>query len=449
MTLRTVQKVVLWAFWAANLITVITFWAFNSGQLWGQGLISPELALGRLAGLLATFAALTQFVLMGREGWLEPVFGLDRITHFHRRNGYTAISFMLLHPTLILLGYAGSAGIDLTQQILLLLGMPYVLWALIALCLFIVIVGFSIYIVRKRLPFEVWYYVHLLTYVAIVLLPFHQLTNGGDLATDRAFATYWICLYLFAGLNLLVWRFGRPFYLSFIHQFEIARVVIEAPRATSVYIAGKHLDRFKPRGGQFILVRFLTKELWWQEHPFSLSMLPDKGQIRLTIRQLGDFTNQVPNLKPGTKVAISGPHGAFVADRATHEKLLLIAGGIGITPLRSLLQEFAAQQSKRDIVLLYGNRNRQEIVLQKELEQFATQLSLRIHHVLSDDPAWKGEKGFIDQEKIARLVPDIAKRDVFLCGPPPMMRGVRQALSNLRVPALQLHYERFALHPKD
>lgn len=447
---RPLAKKLLWTFWAANLIAVTGFWASVSGAQLVVGELNPFIAVGRLAGLLATFCALTQFVLMGRAGWLEPIFGMDRIARAHRLNGYATYLLAVSHPLLVVAGYASLTGLGFAEQYFSILqSVPYVAFASFGLLLLTLTVGMSVYIARKHVTFEMWYYVHLLNYAFIALIPFHQLTSGGDFLANPAFHYYWLGLYVFAALTIVIWRFGRPVYRFLKFEFQVEKVVSEAPRATSVYITGRNLQEFTAMGGQFVLVRFLRKGMWWQEHPFSLSQLPNKDHLRLTIRQLGDFTNDVPTIKTGTKVVVSGPHGAFGHAQAVMQKTLYIAGGIGITPIRSMIEESVQQAQPTDAIFLYGNRAENEIVLRKELDALATRLNMPIHHVLSDDSKWTGEKGFIDQEKITRLVPDVAERDIFLCGPPPMMAGIMKALDALDVPPGQIHYERFELHVKN
>ncbi len=446
---QTLPKMLLWGFWAANFLIILSFWASNTGAQLLSGELSPFIAFGRLAGLLAIFCALTQLLLMSRSSWLEPVFGMDKLARAHRLNGYATYLLALSHAPLLALGYSSITGNSLIEQQMFFIQMvPYVPLAVLALLLLTVVVGLSIYIVRRHLRFETWYYVHLFAYGAVALIPFHALTNGSDLVTNPIFANYWLGAYVFVGITLFVWRFGMPLYRFFAFGFVIEKIIPEAPRATSVYITGRNLQEFRALGGQFVLVRFLTKGMWWQEHPFSLSMLPDSQHFRLTIRQLGDFTNSIPNLKPGTKVIVSGPHGAFTHRQAIKQKTLYIAGGVGITPIRALLEEQAKQAKQARAIMLYGNRSQEEIIFKTELEGLANKLHMPLHHVLSDDAQWAGEKGFIDQEKLARLVPDITERDVFLCGPPPMMTGIIKALEALCVPKAQVHYERFALLPK-
>ena len=439
-----VGKTLAWSVWGVNLVTIVGFWWAGSAaiEVASGDTITIAHAFARLFGLLATFCVLMQFVLMGRLGWLEPIFGLDRLAIFHRRNGTAALLLILLHAATMMLTHGALSGQDATVT----LGLPFVWAAAIAEILFIVTVVSSIIIVRRHLRFETWYAVHLVTYAAIVLASLHQFVIGSDFLANPAFLYYWIALYTFTLLNLLVWRFGRMLWLYARHKFTVQKVVQETPTATSVYITGRQLQKFTAKGGQFVMVRFLDKQHVWQEHPFSLSALPNASHLRLTIRNLGDFTNTMPQLKPGTPVVVSGPFGTFTHNRQVTQKVAYIAGGIGITPIRSMIEERAQQGKKGDAVLLYGNRTVADTALLGELTQFGSEIAMPIHQVVSDEPGAKLEQGFIDTEKIKRLVPDITTRDVFLCGPPPMMAGVKKALHALGVPGEQVHYERFSLH---
>lgn len=438
------RKILAWLFWLANLCVIVGFWWNGSGQTFTN---EPILAMGRLAGLIATFCALTQFVLMGRVGWLEPIFGLDKLAIFHRRNGIATILLILAHAFLITLGYSQLTGLNAFAQVQQFIQFfPFVPLAMVSEMLFVLVVASSIYIARKHLKFETWYYVHVFTYLAIVLVFWHQFAGGADLLGSSVFRNYWIGLYVFTLLNVVVWRFGIPTVRSLYHNFKIEKTVAETPSATSLYITGNKLESFTARGGQFVLIRILSKGLWWQEHPFSLSQLPNTQHLRLTIRQLGDFTNQVPYFKPGTPVLVSGPYGAFTHALSVKQKTVYIAGGIGITPVRSLLQERAQWKEKGDAVLLYGNRTQKETALWQEITKLAKEIDMPVFNILSEQPNYKGEKGYINKDVIARLVPDIAERDVFVCGPPPMVNGIMPALKELGVPKRNIHYERFSLH---
>jgi len=340
------------------------------------------------------------------------LFGLDRLARLHRLNGYATFFLLLSHPLLLSFGYATQG--NAVKTYFSLLSLPFVLFALASLVIFCVTVGFSIYIVRKHLRFETWYYIHFMNYLAIVLLPWHQFSNGGSLNSNQALQIYWIALYSIAAFNVAVWRFGLPIYKMLKHKFRVEKVVPEGSRANSVYITGRNLSSYKAKGGQFVLVRYFQKGLWWQEHPFSLSQLPNEKGIRNTVRELGDFTSAIKDLKPGTRVLVSGPYGAFTLDRARHEKLLFIAGGIGITPIRSMLEEIGKISPNRESILLYANKTTEDIALKSELDKLATQQQLTIHHILATNQEPK--KRVCRQRKTRSACTDIAAYSVFLCG---------------------------------
>ncbi len=445
------KKAACWFLLIAQIVIIVTFWAWNHihhpmGNLLTGDTSGRLLAYGRLAGLLAAFAILLQIVLIGRARWVEQVFGLDRLSRLHHVVGFAFAGLLVAHPICVSLGHAMQAGTTPWAQWLD-FGRDWedVLAAMVGTALMLAAIVFSVMIVAKRIKYETWYATHLTLYVAIALAFGHQLAVGRDFTDNRAFAVYWYALYAFVFGNLLVYRFARPLVSFARHRFVVTRLAPESGDVTSVYIGGRNLDRFRIKAGQFMIVRFLARGFRWEEHPFSMSCRPDGRQLRLTIKQLGDYTRRIPRLPPGTRVVIDGPHGVFTSDRCAAPKVLMIAGGIGITPIRSLTEELLA--TGRDVLLVYGNRNRPSVVFERELDELAAASSgrFRVVHVMSDDPDWPGEKGRIDRARLARLVPDVCDRDVYLCGPPMMMRSVRAALTALGVRSHHIHYERFAL----
>ena len=429
---------------AANWLIILFFWWQGSGAELGLSLANTLIAIGRLSGLAAVYSIWQQFFFMGRNPLLERVYGLDKLSAFHRLNGKLAIVFILFHPVLLVWGYSRLADLNVWAEFLLLLKLsPLLILAFIALLLFLLTVGTSLYIVRHRLPYETWYYVHLFNYAALALVVWHQFAIGSDLLASRLFYGYWLGMYLLIFGSHFIFRFIRPFYLLRRFQFRVDHLVKETPAVTSVYITGQNLAKFKIKAGQFLLLRFLAKGYWWQEHPFSLSCAPNGSYLRLSIKASGDFTKTISQLPVGTKILIDGPYGVFTEKPDTRPKVLLIAGGIGITPLRSLAEQML--QHGKDILLLYANRNAQEIALKNELEQLSKSGSLKLVHILSDEPSYQGETGYLDFDKLKRLAPDLLEREVFLCGPGPMMDKIRRDLKNLGLPRQVLHYERFSL----
>lgn len=442
----TNAQLAILAGWYLAMTVVIVMWLIGSAQLIFGEVSDVLLSLGRLFGLLATYFALTQFMLMGRILWLERSFGLDRLAGFHRFNGYMAIVLIVLHPVFIVGSYAILSGQNYIEQyISTIRDTPYGWFAFISQLLFLAVVATSIYIARKHLKFETWYYVHLMVYAAIVLVPFHQFVSSPELAGSTFGTYFWLSLYAFVAANLLIWRFALPVINFFKFRFFISDVVAETSTTTSIYINAARLNRLNIRPGQFVLIRILTPKLFLQEHPFSVSLLKDDSSLRLTIRKVGDYTSDIADVKPGTRVVVSGPFGRFTKEVAVTPKRLFIAGGVGITPIRTMAEEAIAEGT--DSVLLYASRLPEDTPLKHELDELNRSQYLKTLFIYGDVArGFKGLQGRLDGAMIEKLVPDFRDRDVYLCGPPPMMSALISDLTTRSLRPDQLHYERFSLH---
>ncbi|MFH0878710.1 MAG: ferric reductase-like transmembrane domain-containing protein [Lentisphaerota bacterium] len=444
------KKYLSWACLILNFLVIVGFWYWNTshsamGNLLTSDQASRLLALGRLAGLLAAGALLLQLVLIGRVHWLESVFGLDRLSRFHHFNGLLIPVFLLLHGILILDAYSMQYETPWLAEVKdLIQNWEDIPQAITGFFVLIFVVVISVGAARRKMKYEVWYYIHLSTYIAIVLAFGHQLKLGGDFLENKVFTGYWYALYLFVFGNLLLYRVLRPLYRFGRHRFCVERVERETDDVTSVYITGRAMDRLPIEAGQFMILRFLAPGFRFQAHPFSMSCVPDGKHLRVSIKRLGDYTRQIPNLPSGTPVLIDGPHGVFTARHCRGAKALLITGGIGITPIRPVAEVLAGEG--KDVVLLYGNRTRKDIVFEKELAALESKGRVAIHHVFSaEEPGWTGAKGYVDLACIEHFAPDFRERDVFLCGPPVMMKKLVKALRGEGMPRSRLHYERFAL----
>jgi len=438
--MKLTWKILFWI----NLSIIFIFWLKGSGSFLTLGPPFVLVALGRLMGLLGSYAILIQFLLAGRSAWLEKTFGLDRLLKIHHVSGKWGILLILTHPILLTLGYAATLNNTVLGQLqIFIFNYENVLNAVIGLFLFIIVVAMSLYISRRHLRYETWYYVHLIVYLAVFLAFGHQIKVGADLLASQLFFGYWLVLYTAVLLAHLFFRFYKPLYLYFRHQFTIEKVVRENHNTVSLYISGRQMSAFQIAPGQFIIVRFLVKRLWWQAHPFSLSCAPNGEYLCLTIKQSGDFTRSLENLPVNTKALIDGPHGVFTARFARRKKFLFIAGGVGITPVFSLIEDLA-RQNITDIKLLYSNRSAQNIIFQKDLAELAQRYGIAVAHTITGDQSWSGERGKIDRAKLLRLVPDWLERETYLCGPKGMLRGLKQMLLAMGFPKRRLHYEEFS-----
>jgi len=400
-------------------------------------------AAGQLAALYGTYLVLLQLVLMSRSPWLDQIFGSDRLAELHRWVGFSAILLLVGHGVLTIAGYALADGSSLPAELATIVTTyPYVLMATVGLALFVVVGISSVRLARRRLSYETWYGIHLYAYLAIALTFLHQLAVGTDFIGDPLARLYWIALYVAAGTLLLVFRFGQPVRLSIRHQLRVANVVPEAPGVISIYVTGRDLDQLAVRAGQWFRWRFLTADDWWRSHPFSLSAAPNGQFLRLTVKELGDHTRMLQRLRIGTRVFVEGPYGNLTGARRTRPRVLMIAGGIGITPLRALLEELPA--GRGDLTLVYRARRTEDIVFRQELDQLVALRGATVHYVGGSRGTPEQPTDPLGPGPLRRLVPDVKQRDVYICGPLPMMEAVRRTLQALQVPASQIHDERFA-----
>ena len=424
-----------------NLGIIFYFWAIKSSTLLGFGSAGLFISLGRIAGLIAVYLVLWQLVLIGRVKFLEQIFGLDRLAIIHHFNGLLAWLFIFLHPVFLIIGYGQSKQLSFFGQVFdFLWSGDDLATAFLSLAIFAIVIVTSVAAIKKRLKYEAWYLVHLLTYLAIIWAFGHQLELGNDLR-NIFFAAYWYLLYIVAVGLVVYFRFFKPGWLFYQQRFIVDRVVRENERVVSIYITGRNISLFKYRPGQFAIFRFLDKQLFWEAHPFSFSSLPGENYLRITIKNLGDFTANIADCLPvGTPVLIDGPHGIFTAQRTANKKLALIAGGIGITPLYTIFKS----HSDRHKVLFYADQDAGKLIFKEEIRNLDG-ANRQTHFILSQASSGFGENGRLDEEKIKRLLPDYLERDFFLCGPPLMIKSVRRALQGLGVRRSRIYFEKFSL----
>jgi len=432
------------AFLAANAVLITAMWVRHGGLRAVSSLATFLTAVGQLTGLYGTFMVLVQLLLMSRSPWLEQWAGRDRLVGWHRWVGFGSVAFLTAHTAAITLGYAGTGGKAVPSQFWdLLRNYPDVLMATVGLGLFFAVAATSMRWARRRLRYETWHAIHLYAYLAIALSFAHQFATGADFITDPAARIYWAALFVLTIGCLAVFRVGQPLWCSWRHRLRVAKVVLEAPGVASVHITGEQLDRLAAAGGQFFVWRFLTRDGWWKGHPFSLSAAPDGRRLRITVKAVGDGTREVHGLRPGVRVVAEGPYGALTADRRQHTKTLLVAGGIGITPLRALYEDLVAEAtSPAEVVLLYRASRPEDVVFRKELDRLAADGRAVVHYCVGR----RGPRGAdpLGAEELGRLVPDIRQRDVYICGPLGMTEAVRQSVHRLGLTKDQIHAESFA-----
>ena len=436
---RTLPAPVVLARWAlcgvvaTNLLIVeAMFLTYGAGK-------NSLLSVGKFFGLHAALIMMVQLLLVARLPWLDRRIGMDRLTSWHRWVGFSLLWTVVLHATFVVLGFATLDGKPATSTFLSLAGVTASLLGMGAAGIIIAIAMVSVRYVRRRLPYEAWHALHLSLYVAIGLGLMHQLLEGTTFASTLATA-YWWTLWALVLAALLAGRVVLPLWRNAYHRFRVAAVVPESANVVSVHITGRHLDRLPAQAGQFFIWRFLGHNRWWQANPFSLSAAPDGRSLRLTAKAVGTASAGLRHVPVGTRVFAEGPYGAFTALHRTRDATLLVAGGVGITPIRALLEEATGS-----VVVLYRVQTTADAVLLDELRELAAALGAALHLLTGRTGAGSPPNAPFQPENLLALVPDVVDRDVFVCGPPAMTAAVLRSLRALGVPPRQVHAEKFSL----
>ncbi|HVV37235.1 MAG TPA: ferredoxin reductase family protein [Acidimicrobiales bacterium] len=425
----------------ANALITVGLWWRHGGVAAASGPGGVATAAGQLTGLLGTYAVLVEVLLMSRIGWLERAVGFDRLAVWHRWGGFAVVWLLVAHAGLITVGYAQGEHVSLVSQTGdFIRHYPDVLMAIVGTALFVAVGAASVRAARRRLRRETWYGLHLYAYLAVALTFAHQLAVGTDFSADPVARAWWIALYAAVAGAVLWWRIGAPIAFNLRHRLTVRAVHPEASGTVSIFLDGANLDATGARPGQFFLWRFLTPEGWARAHPFSLSAAPRSDVLRITVKALGDDTERIASVPVGTRVFAEGPYGTFTSRRRQRHRVAFIAGGIGITPLRALLDEV---RPDTDAVLVYRAADETDIAFRRELEMFSERRGVRVQYVVGPEIG-DDETDKLGVPALRALVPDIASRDVYLCGPPGMVDAVRRRLRRLRVSDRQIHFERFA-----
>jgi predicted ferric reductase len=404
-------------------------------------------AIDRLTALVATNLLLIDILLIARIPWIDHYYGHDRATTAHKKLGKPILYLVLAHFISSVVQYASVANVNVITEFISLLSIGDILLATGALVLMILVVVTSLNFARKAVTYEAWYLVHIFAYGAVLLAIPHQFSTGSDIAGKPFALTYWISFHLFVLINVVWYRILRPIVRGVRHSLRVSAVVPEASDASSIYLTGKNIAKLGGAAGQFYLVRILTARDWWRPHPFSISAAPNDKFVRFTVANRGDDTQLMQSLKPGTPVMLEGPYGVFTEERRTREKVVLVAAGIGIPPIRALAEEMAARP--HDVTIIYRLRSSEDAALLDETRALATQRGFRLIELEGRrgvGTSWMNAdfSGRSDLDRLKELVPDVAESDVYICGPTAWTHAVERTMMAAGVEARQIHAEEFA-----
>jgi predicted ferric reductase len=418
-----------------GLAVALAFWGESLGALRAPG-GWYELA-GRLCALVGTYLMLVMVVLMTRIPWLERSVGQDRLVRWHRRIGGWPIALIALHIVLVTWGYARASSVSFLEQFWSFIEhYPDILQAIAAFLLLVTAGVTSAKIARQRLRYETWWIVHVSIYLALALAFFHQVRIGVMFITSPVARWLWIVIWLSVVASILSFRLVIPIWRNLRHRLRVDSVVQVAPDVYSVIVSGRTLSRLAVSGGQYLQWRFLAPGLWWHAHPYSLSALPRPPYLRVTIKGLGDQSQAVARLKPGTRVIVEGPYGTFTRHRLMASRVVLIGAGVGVTPLRALLEDLPASTA---VTVVVRARSTAHVVHGRELAELVEHRKGHYYELCGSRSEVQ-----LDERTMRGLVGNLHDADVFVCGPSDFTDTVVATAKRLGARPDRLHFETFS-----
>jgi len=382
-----------------------------------------------------------QFGVTARFRLVTEPWGEDVIYHFHRQISLLAVALVVAHPLIMFVVQPALLAMPAMGEIPL-----GALAAFISLGALILLVVTALWRVRLKIGYEWWHLSHIALALTAVTGGLLHMVGWSYYLVEPTKRWLWICLTCFwIGLLFYV-RVIKPLFLL-RRPYRVTEVRAERGNTTTLVMHPDGHSGFEFSPGQFGWLTVWGSPFKITGHPFSFSSSAAQadGRVEMSIRKLGDFTDGIADIPVGKRVYLDGPYGAFKIGNPT-DMHILIAGGVGITPMMSMIRTLADRGDRRPVILLYGSKDHDAITFREELEQLKTRLDLTIVHVLSDPPPqWDGEQGHITAAILARHVPaPYAAHQYFICGPGVMMDAVEAALAQLGVPMSNYHSERYS-----
>ena len=430
--------------WATGAAAVALYLVYGGVRDWTSAAAVVD-GFGIIAGLVGSDFVLVMLVLAARVPVIDRTIGHDRAVATHRRLGKPALYLLLGHGILLLIGYGMSTGINPIAEIGPMLALPDMPLAFVGTGLFIAVVVTSLVAVRRRFSYEGWHLVHLLSYLAVIFALPHQFSEGGILADGTWQRGYWVVLYVLAAAAIGYYRFLTPIIATLRHRITVAGTTTLSPGVVSIHLRGRRLRELGTEGGQFLIWRFWTGSTWWHSHPISLSAMPSDTTARITVRELGAGSGRISSSPAGTRVSIEGPYGIFSDVARTAPGLAIVAAGIGVTPVRALLE--SARIAPGEATILLRAADDDETYLWDEIGEIAAAKDATLYKSVGrrarSGATWLSEQDARRGVSLRSVFPKLLQSDLYLCGPSTWLDAVEADARALGIPEHQIHAERF------
>lgn len=435
---------VLWAAAFLALVVMPLLLAAVAGEEvrpWSAGGVAIELSM--TTGLLGLSTLAATVVLPSRVRSLTEAFGIGRVLRSHRWLASITVGLVLAHVVFVIVDR--PANIELLNPV----GAPRRARAGLAALVALLLIGYLSRTQRRReTRYEVWRWVHCLLALVVLVGAFLHVYWLDHLMRNAAVRGVVLMIMVAVGA-VMINRWVRRPLASLRHAYVVEKVRPETPTASTIVLRPAR-ERQRPldyRPGQVAWLRLDNPLRPFGSNPFTIaSGIANPRELEFTIRRVGDFTASLLDVRPGRRVYVDGPYGAFNDDHSRARSLLLVAAGVGITPMMSMLRSHAHRRDPRQHCLVISARTEEELMFREELDQLAGHLDLDVVEVVSrPDTDWFGTTGRVDHELLAEVLDAFALVDphAFLCGPGPMVSDLRGALERLGVPAHRVHTEEF------
>ena len=421
---------------AAYVLVITGIWSVHGGltDLTG-GWNSAWNSITALSGLYTSAVALMALALVARPKVLERRFGLDRMFVWHRILGDSMGLLLGVHVAAAVVAWSTDGGV--TRALIDLTGRtPYMALATVGAALIGIVTITSLKSIRQKLAYETWYFVHLLAYAGMAVSFGHEIYLGSDLADDRVARWFWVGIHVAVATMLVFARWGRTL-VAFVQPTRVSSITRVNHDTVDVEVSGRGLRHREGDAGQFCFIRPLTSGLWWQSHPFSMSAAPTVGRVRFTIKDRGDATRSIAQLKRGTRVVVEGPFGVVTPEVLDGSKSLFIVGGVGVAPVLAILERLGHDHEP---IVLYRAHSEKDLVHLDELRFAAERLGGRLL-TLVGPTAKLAVKDPFSAKVLTAAIPDVADRAVVMCGPDRLLHAARAGLRAAGVPKNRIHSE--------
>lgn len=445
---RTWRTAAIAVIWATSLV-VLALWLSGGGI---AALLARDAetwnTIGRLTGLVGANLMLYQVLLMARVPLFERGFGHTGITRMHRTVGFWSFWLMLAHIVFQTVGYAVQQGATVLVQLWQFVwDYPGMLLATAGTLLLIAVVVLSLRRVRSGMRYESWHLLHLYGYLGVGLVVPHMIWTGADFDGSPVATAYWWALWAVTAAVVIVFRVARPVWRSFSRDLRVDEVARDGARGVTVRVRGRGVQGLGARPGQFFVWRFLDGPGWMRGHPFSISSAPADDALTLSAQFVGDGTERLARLRPGTRVLVEGPFGAMTGAARRRERLLVLGAGSGIAPLVALLE--GETYAPGEATLITRDHSPEHGLRRASIARLVAERGVR--HLDLPGPRAHGGSAWLPathaawagDELIRWLLPDPTDCDVYVCGPDAWTTAVVADLRAAGIPTLHIHTESF------